>query len=83
MIEIRITDNANGIPESARAKLFDPFFTTKDVGKGTGLGLAISYQIVVNKHRGDLSFTSKMGQGTEFIIAIPMRQDFISNQVSA
>lgn len=82
-IEIKIVDNGNGVPESARAKLFDPFFTTKDVGKGTGLGLSISYQIIVDKHNGNLSFASDLGQGTEFTITIPVRQSFANDQVSA
>lgn len=82
-IEIKIVDNGNGVPESARAKLFNPFFTTKDVGKGTGLGLSISYQIIVDKHNGNLSFASDLGQGTEFTITIPVRQSFANDQVSA
>jgi signal transduction histidine kinase len=44
------------------------------VGKGTGLGLAISYQIVVGRHHGQLCCKSYLGQGTEFIITIPMTQ---------
>jgi two-component system NtrC family sensor kinase len=54
------------------AKLFDPFFTTKRVGKGTGLGISISYQIVVKKHGGTLTYQSSRGQGTEFIIELPI-----------
>ncbi|HEY9297748.1 MAG TPA: ATP-binding protein, partial [Phormidium sp.] len=54
--------------------LFNPFFTTKPVGKGTGLGLSISYQIVVEKHGGQLHCLSEPGQGTEFAIAIPIQQ---------
>ncbi|MCG6133416.1 MAG: PAS domain S-box protein [Nostoc sp. LLA-1] len=73
-IAIRIVDNGGGIPQKILAKLFDPFFTTKDVGKGTGLGLSISYQIVVDKHKGDLSCNSILGQGAEFIIEIPIHQ---------
>ncbi|WP_414543860.1 PAS domain S-box protein [Nostoc sp. CCY0012] len=73
-IAIRIVDNGGGIPKKILAKLFDPFFTTKDVGKGTGLGLSISYQIVVDKHKGDLSCNSILGQGAEFIIEIPIHQ---------
>ncbi|MEH2434103.1 MAG: ATP-binding protein [Nostoc sp.] len=68
---IRISDNGPGIPESSQNRLFDPFFTTKPVGKGTGLGLSISYQIVVEKHRGQLQCISAIGKGTEFIIKIP------------
>ncbi|ELS31077.1 MULTISPECIES: ATP-binding protein [Pseudanabaena] len=72
MVAIRIIDNGNGIPEDIRKKLFDPFFTTKPVGKGTGLGLSISYQIVVEKHQGRLECFSKVGEGTEFRIEIPL-----------
>ncbi|MGB7272559.1 MAG: ATP-binding protein [Geitlerinemataceae cyanobacterium] len=71
---IRITDNGSGIPESIQTKIFDPFFTTKNVGDGIGLGLSISYQIVVDRHRGKLSFRSVEGEGTEFTIEIPIRQ---------
>ncbi|MBD2681720.1 MULTISPECIES: PAS domain S-box protein [Nostoc] len=71
---IRIIDNGLGISQEILPKLFDPFFTTKDVGKGTGLGLSISYQIVVNKHRGNLSCNSRPGQGAEFVIKIPISQ---------
>ncbi len=71
-VTIRIIDNGCGIPEDIRLKLFDPFFTTKEIGKGTGLGLSISYQIVVEKHYGKLSCQSSLGNGTEFIIEIPV-----------
>jgi signal transduction histidine kinase len=54
-------------------QIFDPFFTTKPVGSGTGLGLAISQQIVVEKHGGQLSCISVLGQGTEFIVEIPLQ----------
>ncbi|HEY9798754.1 MAG TPA: response regulator [Leptolyngbyaceae cyanobacterium] len=73
-IEIRIIDNGVGIPESLHPKLFDPFFTTKSVGKGTGLGLSISYQIVTEKHGGQIDCYSTVGQGTEFVLKIPVRQ---------
>ncbi|HAZ49332.1 MAG TPA: signal transduction histidine kinase regulating C4-dicarboxylate transporter [Cyanobacteria bacterium UBA11371] len=73
-VGIRIADNGPGMTESIRQKLFDPFFTTKPVGKGTGLGLSISYKIVVEKHGGRLNCVSVPGQGTEFIIEIPIRQ---------
>ena len=69
---IRIADNGTGIPEEISSQLFDPFFTTKPVGKGTGLGLSISYQIVVDKHQGKLECYSRNGQGTEFLITIPV-----------
>ncbi len=73
-ITIRIADNGPGMTEPVKARIFDPFFTTKPVGTGTGLGLSISYQIVVKKHGGQLHCFSQLGQGTEFVIQIPVRQ---------
>ena len=73
-VQIRIADNGPGMPESVKQRLFDPFFTTKPVGKGTGLGLSISYQIVVDKHGGQMQCFSTPGQGTEFVIDIPIKQ---------
>ncbi len=70
---VRIVDNGSGMTEEVKARLFDPFFTTKPMGKGTGLGLSISYQIVVEKHKGSLRCESVPGEGTEFLIEIPMR----------
>lgn len=72
-IAIHIADNGFGIPENILSKLFDPFFTTKPIGKGTGLGLSISYKIVTEKHGGKLYCRSVLGQGTEFVIEIPVR----------
>lgn len=69
---IKIKDNGIGIPENIRQQLFNPFFTTKPVGKGSGLGLLTSYQIVVEKHQGKLTYQSKLGEGTEFFIEIPV-----------
>ncbi|MEO0768896.1 MAG: GAF domain-containing protein [Cyanobacteria bacterium J06649_4] len=71
---IRIADNGPGIPENAKAHLFDPFFTTKEVGQGKGLGLSMSYQIVTSHHRGTLECHSKLGEGTEFVISIPVQE---------
>ncbi len=73
-IVICIADNGIGIPANVKHRLFDPFFTTKPVGNGTGLGLSISHTIVVNKHQGELYCRSKLGQGTEFVIELPLRQ---------
>lgn len=70
-IAITIADNGPGMTEQVCQKLFDPFFTTKPVGKGTGLGLSISYQIVVEKHGGQLKCVSAPGQGAEFTIVLP------------
>ncbi|MGF1935068.1 MAG: ATP-binding sensor histidine kinase [Nostoc sp. ChiQUE02] len=70
---IRIADNGCGMSENVQRQLFTPFFTTKAIGKGTGLGLSISYQIVTNKHRGQLECRSVLGQGAEFIVSIPLQ----------
>ncbi|MEH2189588.1 MAG: AAA family ATPase [Nostoc sp.] len=72
MVVIRIKDNGQGIPEEVRARIFDRLFTTKEVGKGTGLGLAIARQIVDEIHDGRLSCNSVLGEGTEFVIEIPV-----------
>jgi signal transduction histidine kinase len=69
---ITIEDSGGGIPEKVRDRIFDPFFTTKEVGKGTGLGLALAWQIVKEKHGGELSFETKVGVGTKFFIRIPI-----------
>ena len=74
MVAIRIADNGPGMPEEVKQRIFDPFFTTKPVGSGTGLGLSVSYQIVVEKHKGQLHCFSAPGEGTEFIIQIPIEQ---------
>ena len=71
---IRIADNGPGIPPQIQQHIFDPFFTTKAVGQGTGLGLSISYQIVVEKHGGQLKCFSTPGEGTEFWIELPIQQ---------
>jgi GAF domain-containing protein len=73
-ILIRITDNGCGIPDNVRSRIFDPFFTTKEPGKGTGLGLYISYQIVVEKHGGQIKCFSEPGKGAEFRIQIPIKR---------
>ncbi len=78
MVKIAIADNGLGIEESLRSRLFDPFFTTKPVGKGSGLGLSISYQIIVQKHRGEITCTSSVGQGAEFVIEIPIELELVS-----
>ncbi|MEG4800277.1 CHASE domain-containing protein [Microcoleus sp. ARI1-B5] len=72
-VSVRIADNAAGMTENVKKHLFEPFFTTKPVGKGTGLGLSISYQIV-QKHQGSLRCVSAPGEGAEFWIEVPVRQ---------
>nr|WP_044500907.1 hybrid sensor histidine kinase/response regulator [Nostoc sp. PCC 7107] len=72
LVIISIRDNGKGMSEEVKSKIFDHLFTTKAVGKGTGLGLAIARQIVEETHGGKLSFNSVLGEGTEFIIEIPV-----------
>ncbi len=71
-IAISISDNGVGISEQIRCQLFRPLFTTKPVGKGTGLGLSISHQIVTEKHGGKIECFSILGEGTEFVVEIPV-----------
>jgi signal transduction histidine kinase len=73
-VEVAIADNGSGMPEAVRQRIFDPFFTTKPFGKGTGMGMSISYQIITEKHGGKLECYSTPGQGTEFVIQIPLQQ---------
>ncbi len=70
-VTIEITDNGGGIPDQVRDRIFDPFYTTKQIGKGTGLGLSICYQIVVERHGGQLHCNSNPGMGTTFSIVLP------------
>ncbi|WP_251960426.1 trifunctional serine/threonine-protein kinase/ATP-binding protein/sensor histidine kinase [Nostoc commune] len=71
-VVIKIKDNGKGMPEEVKSCIFENLFTTKGVGKGTGLGLSISQQIIVEKHAGSLICESTLGQGTQFIISIPI-----------
>jgi signal transduction histidine kinase/ligand-binding sensor domain-containing protein len=68
-VEIKVSDNGNGIPQKVLDKIFQPFFTTKPTGQGTGLGLSLSYDIV-KAHGGELKVETKEGQGSEFIIQL-------------
>jgi len=70
-VEIRVKDNGNGIPPKVLDKIFQPFFTTKPTGQGTGLGLSLSYDIV-KAHGGELSVKTTEGEGSEFIVTIPI-----------
>ncbi|MEG4395622.1 PAS domain S-box protein [Microcoleus sp. BROC3] len=71
-VKIQIADNGPGITEEVKQRIFDAFFTTKPIGKGTGMGLSISYQIIVERHKGELYCTSELGKGTEFTIRMPI-----------
>ncbi len=70
---IKIADTGIGIPEQNLKKIFEPFFTTKPVGQGTGLGLSIVYKII-ERHNGTIEVSSKVGEGSEFIITLPIKQ---------
>ncbi|WP_373534946.1 AAA family ATPase [Microcoleus sp.] len=74
-VTIRISDNGQGIADEVKANIFDHLFTTKSVGKGTGLGLAIARQIIVEKHSGSIQVNSLLGEGTEFIITLPLKAE--------
>ena len=81
-VSIAISDNGPGIPEAVRQRIFDPFFTTKPVGKGTGMGMSISHQIITEKHGGQIQCLSQPGQGAEFVIQIPQRQNVLATAQS-
>ena len=70
-IEVSVKDNGNGIPQKIVEKIFQPFFTTKPTGQGTGLGLSLAYDIV-KAHGGEIKVDSKEGEGSEFIIYLPV-----------
>jgi signal transduction histidine kinase len=72
-VVIRIKDNGIGMSQEVRQRIFEQFFTTKPVGQGTGLGLSITHQIVVAKHGGTLDVTSTLGEGSEFVITLPIK----------
>ncbi|MBN1929765.1 MAG: PAS domain S-box protein [Chlorobiaceae bacterium] len=77
-----ITDDGPGIPAEIRNRIFEPFFTTKEPGKGTGLGLSISYDIISNKHGGNLSVSCPPEGGSIFTIRLPLKIAEASNQPS-
>jgi two-component system NtrC family sensor kinase len=70
-IELTAKDNGNGIAQNIVDKIFQPFFTTKPTGQGTGLGLSLSYDII-KAHGGEIKVKSKEGEGTEFVIQLPL-----------
>jgi PAS domain S-box-containing protein len=72
-VEIRIRDTGTGIPQEIQGRVYDPFFTTKPVGRGTGQGLAIVHSVITERHRGTIRFETQPGQGTTFIIRLPVQ----------
>ncbi|WP_372978532.1 sensor histidine kinase [Mucilaginibacter sp.] len=71
-VEIIVKDNGSGIPDAIKDKIMQPFFTTKPAGEGTGLGLSLSYDIIVKAHKGHININSKEGEGSEFIVTLPV-----------
>lgn len=76
-----IEDNGPGMKEEVRRHIFEPFFTTKEVGEGTGLGLSVSYFIITEHHSGTIEVDSSPGQGTRFVIRLPLAQGKSSSSV--
>jgi two-component system NtrC family sensor kinase len=72
-LQISVKDNGHGMEADVLANCFEPFFTTHDVGEGIGLGLSISYGIV-KQHGGQIDVKSAPGEGTEFVITLPVKQ---------
>jgi len=72
IVEIKVSDNGNGIPQKVLEKIYQPFFTTKPSGQGTGLGLSMSYEIVTKSHGGELKVDTKEGEGADFTIVLPV-----------
>jgi PAS domain S-box-containing protein len=81
-MEVRIRDTGTGIPQAVQHRIFDPFFTTKPLGQGTGQGLAIARSVVVELHGGTLEFETAVGQGTVFIIRVPLHPDALVEQTA-
>lgn len=69
-IQLKISDNGNGMDAVTQARMFDPYYTTKKAGEGTGMGLATVYGIIEN-HKGVISVNSQKSIGTDFEILFP------------
>jgi signal transduction histidine kinase len=74
-ILISVKDNGGGVPQKILDKIFQPFFTTKPTGQGTGLGLSLSYDTVTKGHGGELKVETDEGNGSEFIIKLPIAEN--------
>jgi two-component system, NtrC family, sensor kinase len=71
-VTISVRDNGLGIPDAIKEKIMQPFFTTKPTGEGTGLGLSLTYDMVVKGHGGSIQVNSVEGEGSEFIVSLPV-----------
>ena len=76
-VEIHVEDTGTGIPEQIRDRVFDRFFTSKSPGRGTGQGLAIVRSIVAERCGGTIHFTTRVGQGTTFVVRLPIESDAV------
>ncbi len=74
-VVIRVKDNGVGIPDAIKEKIMQPFFTTKPTGEGTGLGLSLTYDMVVKGHGGSIQVDSVDGEGSEFIVSLPINSN--------
>jgi signal transduction histidine kinase len=77
-VGLAVTDTGSGIRDEHRASIFDPFFTTKPAGSGTGLGLSVVRNIVY-AHGGQITFQSKLGSGTTFLVTLPVSHPLSQN----
>ena len=82
-VVIEVADTGTGVPPEVADRLFDPFFTTKEVGRGTGQGLSLARSLVVDRHRGSLTFRTEIGAGTVFIVRLPIGEAVPSAHASA
>ena len=74
LLYIEITDSGCGMDDATLKRIYEPFFTTKPVGVGTGMGLAMAYGAIGN-HHGWIQVSSKVGEGTTFVVFLPRVQD--------
>ncbi len=81
-VEIEITDNGSGIPDTIRDRIFERFFSTKEAGEGSGQGLAICKDIIVEQHGGRIDVSSKIGQGTRFTVYLPTHAQQVPEQLA-
>ena len=81
-VEIRVSDNGDGVPAEIKDKIFQPFFTTKPTGSGTGLGLSLSQEIVVQGHGGTLTVERAEGEGAMLVITLPRDSRSIASRIS-
>lgn len=77
--EITVSDTGAGMPDEVRKRIFDPFFTTKERGKGSGQGLSIAHDVIVDKHNGELAVESEPGEGTTFLIRLPLENETVED----